>query len=216
MTVMLAVAGFSVFADEVLYFMVQNPTIEGKFGRKYTAAEAGDEIKSARVAAFLTEDAADYRSFDKHDEVSVVYLDLYYDDGCGSYVVDHTGAAYDTLLKVTEGKADYARASLETLDATLAQDVDYSEYSFAVELGAWDGSEESGKWILAALSETKTYDQLVTELQHVSEELRLPTQGPWSPGGYAAPEPTSGLLLLMGCALLGLKRRRNPLQDNEA
>ena len=35
-----------------------------------------------------------------------------------------------------------------------------------------------------------------------------PPSGPWTGGTYSVPEPTSGLLFLVGGMLLGLKRRR--------
>ena len=79
-------------------------------------------------------------------------------------------------------------------------------YSYYVELGNYDGSQ----WYVAAKSnaETITYQSsggtaIVTSL---SDMARV---SPWHAGGYkSVPEPTSGLMMLLGAAMLGLKRKK--------
>lgn len=212
---MLAVAGPVAFADEVLYWMVDNPTITDLYFESYKASEAGDhgkKIDYARVAAFKTEDLADYTSFDaaKHASVDVVYLDLYYQDGePPQWTVDHTLVPPNDTAYLKDGKTDgegtgaaHAYASLETLG-----NMDRSALSFAIELGTWDpdASDPDAKWVLAAISETATYDQLTG---YIDSQVGIQTQLAWTGGAYAAPEPTSGLLTLIGLALLGLKRKK--------
>ena len=38
--------------------------------------------------------------------------------------------------------------------------------------------------------------------------MSVPTAGAWSPTSFAIPEPSSGLLMLVGCAVLALRRRK--------
>lgn len=78
------------------------------------------------------------------------------------------------------------------------------EYAFVIELGNF----ESGAWTVLALSETVAYTDLVTS------QAVAPADGgytphyatPWVAATYTVPEPSSGLMLLVGAALLALRR----------
>lgn len=62
-----------------------------------------------------------------------------------------------------------------------------------------------------ATSTTMTYADLVASNPKViyTSEMSVPSLAAWTGGTYtAAPEPTSGLLVLIGVGLLGLKRKR--------
>ena len=79
------------------------------------------------------------------------------------------------------------------------------EYAFIIELGNWDGSN----WSTLALSATVSYNSLDTNshIDHVSGINPNPIT-PWVATSYVVPEPSSGLLLLVGAALLALRRRK--------
>ena len=76
-------------------------------------------------------------------------------------------------------------------------------YSFFVELGHLDGDE----WTVMAASEASTYSALVAGGFTTNHPVNYPGYLPWSPTGYVVPEPTSGLLLLIGGAFLALRRK---------
>jgi hypothetical protein len=80
-------------------------------------------------------------------------------------------------------------------------------YSFIIELGNW----ENDTWTMVAMSEAVSYTQLVND-HHVNvwSDQTLNPQVPdvWAVSSYTVPEPTSGLLLIVGGALLALRRRR--------
>lgn len=83
------------------------------------------------------------------------------------------------------------------------EDFNWSSYSYYVELLAWDGVQESS----VGVSEWATYDSLVSNGAIVPSGMGIPsTAHVWMPPTNV-PEPTSGLLLLLGCALLSLKRQ---------
>ena len=211
--VMMMGAVFAAHADEVLYWMVDNPTIEPWHGDPTTAAEYSKThpITDARVAAFLTTDTAAYQASRAGGDSfeAVIYLDLYFDDGGGRWITDPTAvpridSAWIVNGVMTDGaggKASYAMASLETVGGA---DL-LSTYSFAIELGSWTGDGEDADWILSAFSGSATYAQLA---QFRGTEIRPQGEIPWNPGPYSVPEPTSGMLILIGGALLALKRKR--------
>ena len=77
--------------------------------------------------------------------------------------------------------------------------------SFMVELGNW----ENGEWVGIAHSQSYTYEQLASYIIHDwSGPGATPAIGPWVAESYAVPEPSSGLLLLIGGGLLALRRKR--------
>lgn len=82
--------------------------------------------------------------------------------------------------------------------------------SYYIELLAWNDSTSTFTGV--GRSEVKTYTQLV-EAGYVytnADLANMPTLNlqSWTGGTYSVPEPTSALMMMMGMAFLGLKRRK--------
>lgn len=79
--------------------------------------------------------------------------------------------------------------------------------SFMIELGNWDASLGAGKeWQILAHSDPGTMESLKNFI-HVADYDIQGTLA-WTGGSYSVPEPSSGLLILIGAGLLALRRRR--------
>jgi hypothetical protein len=79
-------------------------------------------------------------------------------------------------------------------------------YSYVLELGNWS----NGTWAGTKMEATATYDYL-KEQQHIAQWEDMPPSyvKPWTPTEFTVvPEPTGGLLILVGGALLALRRSR--------
>lgn len=82
-------------------------------------------------------------------------------------------------------------------------------YSFVVELGNY----KDGRWAGTAMETDKVKYSELLEAGHIAEWNHDPNSAPagyyWSPSGFTVvPEPTSGILALVGAALLSLRRGR--------
>ncbi len=77
--------------------------------------------------------------------------------------------------------------------------------SFMVELGNYSGD---GDWIVLATSERATLGSLEKGGHILSGPNDMQGHVDWTGGNYAVPEPSSGLLLLIGGGLLVLRRGR--------
>lgn len=82
---------------------------------------------------------------------------------------------------------------------------DSASYSYYVEVLKWDGA----KYTQVAVSDLQSYSKLEAEYIGAEDSLiDIPSIKVWAGTSYAAPEPTGGMLVLLGLAFLGLKRRR--------
>ena len=87
---------------------------------------------------------------------------------------------------------------------------DYSagtpEFSFTVEIGnvVEDGSSLS--WTTVATSAANSYSSL-RDYIHKQFDINPPASAVWTPTSYVVPEPSGGLLALVGFALLALRRK---------
>ena len=129
------------------------------------------------------------------------FLDLYI-PGSG---VDVGGGAYGVEFDTVGG---YWGAGVPT--GNQSPSGDYSagtpEYSFIVELGNIDSSDN---WTTVATSAAKAYSDLGDYI-HQTFDINPGQIAVWTPAQFTAavPEPSGGLLTLMGVALLALRRKR--------
>jgi len=122
-----------------------------------------------------------------------VFLNMYVDGGNGYEIYD--GAIY---ADVPVSSPYYA--ALGEYGST--------DYSFSIELGAWSGDDTFN---VLGVSETWSYADLSSYLSS-SSSVFAPGSIPVSvltPQSFAVPEPSSGLLVLLGGMLLALRRRRS-------
>ncbi|MCR5753158.1 MAG: PEP-CTERM sorting domain-containing protein [Kiritimatiellae bacterium] len=98
-------------------------------------------------------------------------------------------------------------------------------YVFALEIGYYDAADN---FVSQAKSDSWHYSDFVSNapmdpdnpghrLSFIqSSELQIPAAVPWTGFAYSAPEPSSGMLILIGTALLALRRRRSLNGEGDA
>lgn len=130
-----------------------------------------------------------------------VFLDLY----IPGYGIDVGGGEYGVEFSEVGG---YWGAGVPT--GNQSPSGDYSagtpEYSFIVELGNIDSSDN---WTTIATSATAAYSSLGDYI-HQTFDINPSSLAVWTPTAFVTPvpEPSSGLMVLMGIAFMALRRRR--------
>lgn len=112
------------------------------------------------------------------------------------------------MMMPIDGSADPALPVPADWYASVVSPYASAEYSFAIELGNWDW--ETGTWTMIATSDAVSYTTLKTA-GHIAEWDGTDPSAPavWNPTSYVIPEPSGGMLMLVGFALLALRRRRS-------
>lgn len=182
--------------NDVLYWMIDSSaTVEdtktgtsttiGEFFDSYAPAGSAFAARVRVTGGNITDDT---------------FLDLYIPD----YGVDVGGGEYGVEFGDDSG---YWGAGVPT--GNQSPSGNYSagspEYSFIVELGNIDSSDN---WTTVATSASATYSSLADYI-HQTFDIKPGQLAIWTPTHFTAvPEPSGGLLTLMGVALLALRRKR--------
>ena len=188
-------AGVSFAGDDVLYWMVdENATVEDT--QAGTTATIGDFFSSYPEGSAF---AARVR-VTGGDITQDTFLDLY----IPGYGLDEGGGEYGVVFGDAGG---YWGAGVPT--GNQSPSGDYSagtpEYSFIVELGNIDSRDN---WTTVATSAAKAYSDLGDYI-HETFDINPGQIAVWTPAQFTVvPEPSGGLLTLMGVAVLALRRKR--------
>ena len=136
----------------------------------------------------------------------------------GGSDVTGVGTAYNTAIlyaqKAGDEKVDLVLYDKDIPSPTLTTDLSKYSYDFSsTEGGAWSFFVELYNYDSTTLnfvstSETKTYAQLLEDGNIIPDALGVGNMHVWTGGTYSVPEPTSGLLMMLGFALVGLRRRK--------
>lgn len=133
-------------------------------------------------------------------------------------VAENTSSGARTVLKSTylNDSDVWTDESTDPMSSAVAQAGAYANleaytagYSYYVEIMGYDANAYPSDSHIGAIgvSEVMSYAQATSHMTATLESISsVPTA--WTGGTYAAPEPTSGLLLLVGASLLALKRRK--------
>ena len=192
-------AGISLADEEVLYWMVDDNAKVNDHGTisyisDFLPAETDDSFSAARIRVTGGDITGD------------VFLDVY--DSAGNLQVG-SGA-----LGIAFGdNGGYWGAGVPTGNQSPLGDYTGTspEYSFIIEIGncRWDESSDTTSWVeTIAVSQAATYSD-ITRYIHTSFNMNPSMGEAWTPTTYNVPEPSGGLLMLIGGGLLALKRRRN-------
>ncbi len=191
-------AGVASADEDILYWMVDSSATVEKDGVTTSVASFFESYGAPEGSAFAARvrvTGGDIQ--DGHD----VFLDLYI-PGIG---LDEGGGAWGVEFSDAGG---YWGAGVPT--GNQSPSGDYSagtpEYSFIVELGNIDSSDN---WTTVATSAAASYSSLGNYI-HQTFDINPGQIAVWAPTAFSVPvpEPSSGLLTLIGFAFLALRRKR--------
>ena len=190
-------AGVASAGDDILYWMIDNSATVEKDGVTSSVSSFFDNYGAPANSAFAARVRVTGGDIQAGQDV---FLDLY----IPGYGLDVGGGEYGVEFSEVGG---YWGAGVPT--GNQSPSGDYSagtpEYSFIVELGNIDTSDN---WTTVATSAAKAYSDLGDYI-HQTFDINPGQLAVWTPTQFTAvPEPSGGLLTLMGVALLALRRRR--------
>ena len=114
----------------------------------------------------------------------------------GDPISPTSAGAYGSGL-ITTTQMDANMASSFGLYATLISDPNL--YTYVIEIRNDQG--------VSFFSDEISYSTALAN-NYVTTDNSMVLPSMWAPTSFAVPEPNSGLLMLIGCAMLGLRRRR--------
>lgn len=177
-------------------------TVGDLISRGFSDSSAnGQHVNGARVRVYQGTTALTDSSGDG------IFLDLYEQDSNGNWFLPSDPDDRASLLSFAEGQ--YEPATVDKPAGTYVGPswADFGQYasetySFAIELGFLT---DDGDWFAMAVGEIVGYDNL--KAFRTTDLVADPWYTPWH-SSYSVPEPSCGLLMLVGGALLALKRRK--------
>ena len=188
--------------NDVLYWMVDGSTAMSGASQS-TVADFIGAYDAPSDSSFAARVRVTGGGIPDSDEV---FLQIYYPDGSGSYSLENGDLGY----YLGETGSGYWGAGVPSgVPASLSSYATSSpEYSFIVELGniVWSADGEDGTWTTLAQSTPSSYSSLGAFITSPGS-LGAPNISAWAPSSFTAvPEPSGGLLLAIGVALLALRR----------
>ena len=199
-------AGVSSAGDDVLYWMVDDTAAITTDPANNTTTTIGDffnNIGDYNIPGVTTGEGSAFAARVRVTGGNLTedtFLDLY----IPGYGLDEGGGAYGVEFSNVGG---YWGAGVPTGNQSPSGDFSAGtpEYSFTVELGNIDSSDN---WTTVAYSATATYSSLADYI-HQTFDINPGQTAVWTPTSFTAvPEPSSGLLTLIGFAFLALRRKR--------
>lgn len=189
-----AQVGFSAEELSVLYWMVNDPDVYG----------VGGGNTAVKVRDLQTPEGAELGARVKVTGEHSGYLGLVDSNYQTTPIDDYGIATAPTMLWVdTSGTGPvYAGPAMSRVSDALLTD----DYLFTMELGYYDGN---GEWFSVAMSSSIDGGTLMDKFVS-TEDMMVPGHLDWRPDAHVfdVPEPSSGMLVLLGCALMGLRRKR--------
>ena len=183
--------------NDVLYWMIDDTATVTPWGGG-EAVSVGDFFSSHELAGEGSAFAARIR-VTGGDITEDTFLDLY----LPGYGLDVGGGEYGVEFSEVGG---YWGAGVPTgnLSPSGGFSAGSPEYSFIVELGNIDSSDN---WTTVATSAAATYSELAAYI-HQTFDMNPSSMAVWTPTSFeAVPEPSSGLLVTIGFAILALRRK---------
>ena len=126
------------------------------------------------------------------------------------YAYNRNTGAYTALTSTWDGGSatlvpvDYWNEyTVDLSQITLGDGETLADYSFIIELK--NGNDSNSE--VVGYGDFQTYESMGQYISSTGSLSDITTVTPWHEESFAAPEPTSGLLMLLGAACLGLRRK---------